>query len=274
MQELEGKIALVAGAGCINGGMVNGRATAITFAREGATVICADIDAEFAARTVAMIREEGLSATSVRLDITDESAVTRVVDDIVEEHGRVDIPDNNVGIASVGGVTDLAPEEWDRVFRVNVTGAFSTMRHVIPHILKTGGGSIVNISSLAGIRWSGVPYASYYASKAALNHLSRTTAAEFAAAGVRVNLVLPGSMATPMVTHVSGLASAYSSDDVEGMMRTRDRQVPIGHMGDAWDVANAALFLASDRAKYVTGLELVVDGGLSLGVGAVHNSTE
>lgn len=267
MKELEGKLALVAGAGCVADGMGNGRATAITFAREGATVICADIDAESAEDTAAMIRGEGLSATSVYLDITDEGGVARVVQDVVDEHGRIDVLDNNVGIASVGGVTNLDPDEWERVFRVNVTGAFNTMRHVIPHMVDAGGGSVVNISSVAGIRWSGVPYASYYASKAALNHLTRTTAAEFASRHVRINAVLPGLMRTPMVTNVAGLADAYSSDDVEEMMRTRDRQVPLGHMGDAWDVANAALYLASDRAKYVTGLELVVDGGLTLGIG-------
>lgn len=269
MKELEGKVALVVGAGCIADGIGNGRATAITFAREGATVICADIDAESAENTARMIRDEGLLATSVHLDITDENSVARVVQGVMDEHGRIDVLDNNVGIASVGGVTSLDPDEWDRVFRVNVTGVFNTMRHVIPHMADAGGGSIVNISSVASIRWSGVPYASYYASKAALNHLTRTTAAEFASSHVRVNAVLPGLMRTPMVTNVPGLADAYSSDDVEEMMRTRDRQVPMGHMGEAWDVANAALFLASDRAKYVTGLELVVDGGITLGIGKV-----
>lgn len=267
MFELKGKVALIVGSGCIGEGMGNGRATAITFAREGATVICADLNEKSAEETAAMIREEGLPATAVALDVTDEQQVAAVVGNVVEGHGRIDVLDNNVGVASVGGVIDLDPDEWDRVFRINVTGAFNAMRHVIPHMVASGSGSIVNISSVAGIRWSGVPYASYYASKAALNHLTRTTAVEFAAKGVRVNAVLPGLIKTPMVTNVAGLADAYSSEDVEEMWRTRDRQVPMGHMGEAWDVANAALFLASDRAKYVTGLELVVDGGITLGIG-------
>ena len=270
MRELQDKIALVVGAGCIGAGMGNGRATAVTFAREGATVICADLDEKSAEETASMIRAEGFSATAAGLDVTDEHDVAHLVEQIVADHGRIDVLDNNVGIAAVGGVTDLDPAEWDRVFRVNLTGAFHTMRHVIPHMVSSGGGSIVNISSVAGIRWSGVPYAGYYASKAALNHLTRTTAAEFAPRGVRVNAVLPGLIKTPMVAHTARLADAYNSEDVEEMWRTRDRQVPMGHMGEAWDVANAALFLASDRAKYVTGLELVVDGGITLGMGSTR----
>lgn len=265
MQELKYKIALVAGAGCIANGMGNGRATAIMFAREGATVICSDINEKLAEETAALIREEGLEASAIGLDVTDLSAVERVVGEVIAEHGRIDVLDNNVGIGALGGVTDLDPDEWERVFRVNLTGAFNTMRHVIPHMVAAGGGSIVNISSVAGIRWGGVPYAAYYASKAALNHLTRTTAVEFASRGVRVNAVLPGLMKTPMVANGAGLADAYASEDIEEMWRTRDRQVPMGHMGDAWDVANAALYLASDRARYVTGLELVVDGGLTVG---------
>jgi len=265
MQELQDKIALVVGAGCIANGMGNGRATAIMFAREGATVICSDINEKSAEETAALIREEGLEASAIGLDFTDLSAVERVVGEVIAEYGRIDVLDNNVGIGALGGVTDLDPDEWEHVFRVNLTGAFNTMRHVIPHMVAAGGGTIVNISSVAGIRWGGVPYAAYYASKAALNHLTRTTAVEFASRGVRVNAVLPGLMKTPMVANGAGLADAYGSEDIEEMWRTRDRQVPMGHMGDAWDVANAALYLASDRAKYVTGLELVVDGGLTIG---------
>ncbi|GAA1874582.1 glucose 1-dehydrogenase [Paeniglutamicibacter psychrophenolicus] len=267
MKELESKVALVVGAGCIAEGMGNGRATAMTFAREGATVICADINGESAQETARLIRDEGFEASSATLDVTDLGDVERVVAEVMGTHGRIDVLDNNVGIASVGGVTDLHPDEWERVFKINLSGAFNTMRVVIPHMSAAGGGSIVNISSVAGIRWSGVPYASYYASKAALNHLSRTTAVEFAPKRVRVNAVLPGLMKTPMVA-TSGLAGSYSSESVDAMWRKRDRQVPLGHMGDPWDVANAALFLASDRAKYVTGIELVVDGGLSVGFSA------
>lgn len=265
MHELQGKVALVIGAGTTGEGIGNGRATAITFAREGATVICADLNEESAEQTAHMIRNEGGNASSLRLNVTDEASVTDAVAAVMSTHRRIDVLDNNVGIAAVGGVTDLEESEWDRVFAINLKGAYLTMKHVIPHMVATGGGSIVNISSIAGIRWTGVPYATYYASKAALNHLTRTTAVEFARQHVRVNAILPGLMKTPMVAHSANLADVYADGDADAMWAKRDAQVPMGHMGTAWDVANAALFLASDRSKYVTGVELVVDGGITLG---------
>ena len=132
---------------------------------------------------------------------------------------------------------------------------------------KQGGGSIINISSIASIRHLGISYVSYGTSKAAMNQMTRTTAVQFAKDHVRVNVILPGLMKTPMVEHSAGLASSYAAGDVEAMWRARDAQVPMGHMGEAWDVANAALFLASDESKYVTGLELVVDGGITARAG-------
>src|SRR3954451_7514114 len=138
------------------------------------------------------------------------------------------------------------------------------MKHVIPVMVRQGCGSVINTSSIASIRHLGLSYVSYGASKAAMNQMTRTTAVEFAADYVRVNAILPGLMKTPMVEHSAGLAASYSNGDVEAMWRARDAQVPMGHMGDAWDVANAALFLASDESKYVTGLELIIDGGLTV----------
>ncbi|GAA2296623.1 glucose 1-dehydrogenase [Nonomuraea roseoviolacea subsp. roseoviolacea] len=265
MKELTGKVALVVGAGCAGEGMGNGRATALTFARAGATVICADVDHASARETVRLIGAEDGAAYAAELDVTKEAQVRALVEAVIEEHGRIDVLDNNVGIGTVGGVTDLDEADWDRVLAVNVKGAYLTMKHVIPRMVEQGGGSIVNISSIAGIRWNGVPYANYYASKAALNHLTRMTAREFAARQVRVNAVLPGLMKTPMVALASGLADAYDSPDTEAMWAKRDAQVPMGHMGTPWDVAEAALFLAGDRSKYITGIELIVDGGISLG---------
>ena len=176
------------------------------------------------------------------------------------------------GIAEVGGVVELSEEVWDRVFKVNLTGAFLAMKHVIPVMQRQfeesgEGGSIINISSIASIRYTGVPYASYSATKAALNQLTRTTAVQYAPQKIRVNAILPGLMKTPMVEHSAGLAQVYGQGDVEAMWAARDAQVPMGHMGEAWDVAYAALFLASDEARYVTGLEMVVDGGITLKYG-------
>ena len=169
-----------------------------------------------------------------------------------------------VGIAELGGVVEVPEAAWDKVFAVNLKSAYLTMKHVIPLMERQGGGSIINISSVASIRYTGVPYATYYATKAALNHLTRTTAVEYAEKRIRVNAILPGLMKTPMVEKSAGLAQNYAAGDVEEMWRVRDREVPMGFGGSAWDVAWAAVYLASDESRYVTGIELVVDGGLTL----------
>ncbi len=261
---LDGKVALVVGAGSIGPGWGNGKAAAVLFAHEGARVFCADINADAAAETAEMIRADGGIAEHCRADVAQADQVARMVEACVLAYGRIDVLDNNVGIAEVGGVVDLAEADWDRVMAINLKGAFLTMKHVIPVMLKADSGSIVNISSIASIRYTGVPYATYYASKSAINHLTRTTAVEYAGRGIRVNAVLPGLMRTPMVEKSAGLAAEYADGDVDEMWRVRDAQVPMGHMGDAWDVAHAALYLASDDARYVTGIELVVDGGITL----------
>ena len=149
--------------------------------------------------------------------------------------------DNNVGIAELGGVVEVSEAAWDKVFAVNLKSAYLTMKHVIPLMDRQGGGSIINISSVASIRYSGVPYATYYATKAALNHLTRTTAVEYAHTRIRVNAILPGLMKTPMVEKSAELAQTYAGGDVEEMWRVRDRQVPMGFGGEAWDVAWAAV---------------------------------
>src|SRR5204862_2305448 len=196
-------------------------------------------------------------------DVTRQTDVGAMTGACIKAYGRIDILDNNVGIATVGGVVEVPEEEWDRVMAINLKSAFLAMKHVIPVMQKQGGGSIINISSIASIRHVGISYVSYGASKAAMNQMTRTTAVQFARDHVRVNCILPGLMKTPMVEHSAGLAASYAKGDVEAMWRARDAQVPMGHMGDAWDVAKAALFLGSDESRYVTGLELVVDGGMT-----------
>lgn len=261
---LEGRTALVIGAGSIGPGWGNGKATAVLMAREGARVACADINPDAAEETRSLIAAEGGEAIAIACNAAVSADVAAAVAATLKAFGRLDILDNNVGIAVTGGVVELDEADWDRSMAVNVKSMFLGMKHAIPAMLEGGGGAIVNISSIASIRHIGVSYAAYNASKAAVNHLTSVTAVEYAARGIRVNAVLPGLMKTPMVAHSPGLAAAYAQGDVEEMWRKRDAQVPMGHMGDAWDVARAALFLVSDEARYITGHSLVVDGGLTL----------
>src|SRR6202140_4411309 len=266
MQRLKGKTAIVVGAGSIGPGWGNGKATAATFAREGAQVFCVDRNAAATKETVELMPSEGGQALACTADASRAADIEAMVAACVKAYGRIDVLDNNVGIAETGSVVEVSEADWDRVFAINLKSAFLAMKHVIPVMTDQGGGSIINISSIASIRHLGISYVTYGTTKAAMNQMTRTTAVEFAAKNIRVNAILPGLMKTPMVEHSAGLAASYAKGDVEAMWRARDAQVPMGHMGEAWDVANAALFLASDESKYVTGIELVVDGGITLKV--------
>jgi NAD(P)-dependent dehydrogenase (short-subunit alcohol dehydrogenase family) len=267
MDRLKGKTAMVVGAGSIGPGWGNGKATAVTFAREGAQVFCVDRNGAAAEVTAKIIASEGGRASAFTADVSRAADVEAMVAACLKTYGRIDVLDNNVGIAETGNVVEVSEADWDRVFAVNLKSAFLAMKHVIPVMARQeGGGSIINISSIASIRHLGISYVSYATTKAAMNQMTRTTAVEFAARHVRVNAILPGLMKTPMVEHSAGLAASYAAGDVEAMWRARDAQVPMGHMGEASDVANAALFLASDESKYITGIELVVDGGVTLKV--------
>lgn len=261
---LKDKVALVVGAGSIGPGWGNGKAAAVLFAREGARVVCADVNLDAAEETAALIRDAGGEAVAVAGDVAKGADVEAMVAAASTSFGGLDVMDFNVGLAHVGGVVDLPEDEWDRVMDVNLKGCYLAMKYAIPAMEARGGGAIVNISSIASVRHTGVPYATYYASKAAMNQLTKSVAVEYAPKGVRVNCVLPGLMKTPMVEKSTGLAGEYAKGDVEEMWKVRDSQVPMGHMGDAWDVANAALFLVSDDANYITGVELLVDGGITL----------
>ncbi len=259
---LQDKVAIVSGAGSSGPGWGNGKATAVLFARQGARVLCADINLEAAEETADIIRDEGGEAVAVTCDVSLFDQVEGMIETCRERFGRIDILHNNVGILGLGGPVDHDIDEWDKVYEVNVKSMFLTCKAVIPVMEAQGGGAIVNISSIASTRWIGVPFLSYASSKAAIVQLTKMIAAQYAAKNIRCNTILPGLMDTPMVHQ--GLAGVFGDGDIEKMIQVRASHCPTGKMGDAWDVAHAALYLASDEAKYVTGVELVVDGGLSL----------
>jgi NAD(P)-dependent dehydrogenase (short-subunit alcohol dehydrogenase family) len=254
-------VAIVTGAGSSGPGWGNGKATAVLFAREGARVLAVDVNRDAVEETCGIIRGEGHAAEACVADVTDLAQVEALVGRCVSAFGRVDVLHNNVGIVEVGGCVAASEASWDRVMDVNVKSMFLTCKAVLPHMERQGRGAIVNIASISGIRWLGVPYVSYAASKSAVLGLTQSIALEYARKGIRANCILPGLMDTPMI--VKPLASVYAGGEVEAMKATRAAQCPTGAMGDAWDVAHAALFLASDEARYITGAQLVVDGGLS-----------
>ena len=204
VERLKGKVALVVGAGSIGPGWGNGKATAVAFAREGAKIFCADINLAAAEETAGIIRSEGGEAMAHCADVSKAADVKAMIEACVSAYGRIDVLDNNVGIAEIGGVVEVSEAEWDRVFAVNLKGAYFAMKQTIPFMIRQGGGSIINISSIASIRYTGVAYATYYASKAALNQLTKTTAVEYASRRIRVNAILPGLMKTPMVEKSAG----------------------------------------------------------------------
>lgn len=258
MTRLKGKIALLFGAGSIGEGWGNGKATAVAYAREGAKVVAVDRNLEAAEHTCRLIREEGGEALAIAADVVDRQEIATVVERALEYYGRIDILHNNVGINLPGGAAEATEESWHRVMNVNATGTFLTCKAVLPIMVQQGGGAIINISSIAAIRYTGYPYISYYASKAAVNHFTRALAVEYADRGIRANTIMPGLMDTP---HIYQRISGYHGSAAE-MRAQRDAIPPMKRQGTAWDVAWASVFLASDEARYITGIELPVDGGL------------
>jgi NAD(P)-dependent dehydrogenase (short-subunit alcohol dehydrogenase family) len=256
---LNGKIAILFGAGSVGPGWGNGKATAVLFARNGAHVACVDVNREAAQETVDIIRGEGGAATAFACDVTNSEAVKSIVDAVVGRHGRIDILHNNVGYATMGGPIELDEASWHRTIDLNVTSCFITCKHVLPHMLQRRSGAIVNVSSVAAIRYTGYPYVAYYAAKAAVNNFTMGLALQYAKDGIRVNAVMPGLMNTPLI--FQQISGQYAN--AEEMVKARDAACPMGRMGTAWDVAKAALFLASDDAEYITGVSLPVDGGLT-----------
>ncbi len=256
---VQDKVVIVSGAGAIGPGWGNGKASAVLYAREGARVFCVDLNAEAAQETADLIAGEGNQATPWQADVTDGRAVEALVAACREAYGRIDVLHNNVGIIVVGGPLDIDEADWHRVMNANVTAMYLTIKHTLPAFLEQGGGVITNISSLSAIK-ALRPEIAYATSKGAVNSLTMNVALEFADRNIRCNAILPGLMNTPMVH--AALADAYGPGGIEQMVEVRNRSSPTGKMGDGWDVARAALFLASDEAAYVNGALFPVDGGL------------
>jgi NAD(P)-dependent dehydrogenase (short-subunit alcohol dehydrogenase family) len=264
MGRLTDKIAVVVGGGQTPGQtMDNGRATALRFAQEGATVLVVDRDGGSAEQTVALLTEGGGEGSACRADVTSESDCERIVATCVERYGRLDVLHNNVGIgAGDRGAASMTVEVWDRIFDVNLKGIMLVCKYALPVMRAQGGGAITNISSVAAVCAVGI--VAYKTSKAALNAYTHSLATGGARHGIRANVIMPGLMNTPMA--IEGYVAA--GRDREQLISARDAQVPLGgKMGDAWDVANAALFLASDEARFITGVVLPVDGGQSAQIG-------
>ena len=250
---MQGKVAIVTGAGSRAEGIGNGRAAAVLFAREGAKVLLVDTSKEMAEGTLAMIEQEKGEAAVHVADVTRPADCQAMVDAAVSRWGRLDVLDNNVGIGGRGTVLETDLELWERVMQVNVTGMFLASKHAIPAMITSGGGAIVNISSISALRPRGLT--SYSASKGAVIALTRAMAIDHAAQGIRVNCIAPGPVYTPMV-YAEGMSAELRD--------RRRRASPLGIEGSGWDVGNAALFLCSDEARYITGVVLPVDGGVTI----------
>lgn len=246
-------------------GWGNGKAAAVLFAREGAKVLAVDLNEVAAAETVKIIREEGGQAEVFAGNVTDESSVKKMVAACVEAFGSIDVLHNNVGILKAGSPTDTTVEDWDLVMNVNTKAFFLPCKHALPHMIKQGKGSIINISSISGFRNLGAPYIAYNVSKGSAVSFTRNLAATYAANGIRANSILPGIIDTPMARDatIQNSGKAESEINFEELAKTRAARVPLKRTGTAWDIANAALFLASDESSYITGSEIYVDGGLN-----------
>ena len=258
---LTNKIVLVAGAGSSAPGWSIGKACSVAMALHGATVAALDFDLAAATETVREIEKVGGRAIALKADVGDAEAMAAAVDQVIEAFGRIDVFHANAGISQTGGPEDITLAQWQRIQHVNVDSLLIASKLIIPHMRRQGSGSIVTVASVAGTRYIGYPHLAYSVSKAALIHFTRMLAQQYAGDGIRANVVIPGLIDTPRIQ--KNVAHMFDPNSIDNARQARDKQVPMGRMGTAWEVANAVVFLASDEASYVTGTELVVDGGIT-----------
>jgi hypothetical protein len=260
-KRLEGQVALVSGAGAVGPGWGNGRAIAVRFAQEGATVFGLDRELERMNETAELIASAGGRFIPMACDVTDSAGIAQAIAQCVTQCGQLDVLVNNVGGSAKGGPVEMSEEIWDAQIDHNLKSVFLACKHALPHMVARGRGNIVNLSSTSGIRWTGSAQIAYAATKAAIIQFSRVLAVQYAKQGIRVNTVVPGQLHTPMVEY--RLAGQRTGGDVQALLAQRQSRIPLPFMGDGMDTANAALFLASDESRFVTGTEIVVDGGMS-----------
>jgi NAD(P)-dependent dehydrogenase (short-subunit alcohol dehydrogenase family) len=267
MHNLEGKVVFITGAGSVGDDpdakiWGNGKATAVLLARQGAKVFGVDLRVEAARVTQAIIEKEGGTCAVRAVDMTAATEVEAAVADCVEQFGRIDILVNNVGGSAPGNAVTMSEDVWDRQIEHNLKTAFLGCKYVLPVMERQGTGAIVNLASVAGLRMSAErAHLAYSTTKLGLFAFSKSTAISYAAKGIRCNTVVPGLMHTALVEH--RLAKTIGANDLQALIDKRNAQCPTGKMGDAWDIANAVLFLASDEARYITATEIIVDGGLT-----------
>lgn len=263
---MQDKVVVVMGAGSVGPGWGNGRAIAVRMVEEGARVMAFDIALERLEETVsraeAIRGKHGGDIATGTCDVRSNPSIAEAIALTLETFGRIDVLVNNVGGSAAGGPVEMSEEVWDSQVDYNLKSVFLTCKHVLPHMVAAGRGAIVNMASTSGIRWTGSAQIAYAATKAGVIQMGRVMAVQYAKQGIRVNTVVPGQLHTPMVE--ARLAGQRAGGNVQSLLAQRQSRIPLPFMGDGTDTANAVLFLASDEARFITGTEMIVDGGMSV----------
>jgi len=259
--DLTGRVIFVSGGGSAGPGWSIGRASCVTYARLGAKVCVVDRDQASAEETTRLIVEEGGNAKTFVGDVSEQDQVKRLFNEARQQLGPIDVLHHNVGIGKVGGPMETSAEDFERIHKVNVASLLLATHEVLPEMVSRGKGNIIAISSVAGMRYLGYPHLAYSVTKAANTQFIRMIAQQYADKGIRANTVVPGLIDTPRIANT--VAKMFSENGLDEARAARDSQVPMGRSGTAWEVAHACAFLVSDAASYITGTELVVDGGIT-----------
>ncbi len=260
-RRLDERVVFITGAGSVGAGWGNGRSIAVRFAQEGAKVYGVDLHEERMQETKALIESFGGTFVGGSCDVMSSKSIAQAVQNCIDTFGRIDVLVNNVGGSAKGGPVEMEEEVWDTQVDYNLKSVFLTCKHVLPHMIKQQSGAVVSMASTSGTRWTGAAQIAYAATKAGIIQMSKVLAVQYAKQSIRFNTVVPGQLHTPMVE--VRLAGQRSGGDVQSLLEQRQSRIPLPFMGDGRDSANAALFLASDESRFVTGTEIVVDGGMS-----------